>query len=154
MITLRIYNGETAEEIGIPQVEYESRKAPIDRFLLSWSGEDFLTDYFAWLPTQDEGGANDGQIPCGESINTPVQTTPPQMPSLVTRTSNLTKAMFRFVVEGMPIESKPEATRRLEICETNECGYFDGSICRHTKCGCFSKIKTFFATEHCPLGHW
>lgn len=78
----------------------------------------------------------------------------PEKPAMKTRASNFSKAIFRFVVEGMPISSKEKAHEKLAICESNECGYFDGSICRHTKCGCFAKIKTFFETEHCPIGKW
>jgi len=76
------------------------------------------------------------------------------IPELPTRVKNFSKAIFKFVVSGFPVATKAEAQRKLEICETNECGYFDGSICRHTKCGCFSKIKTFFETENCPIGKW
>lgn len=78
----------------------------------------------------------------------------PPTPSMATRAKNLGKAMFRFVAEGMPVESRAAAEARVKICESNACGYFDGSICRHAKCGCFTKIKTFLTTEHCPLGHW
>ena len=153
MIVLRIYLGETAEQIGIPPMRYEQQKALVDRFLVDWRGTDFATDYLAWLPTQPEGRVDfvPKRIEKKGYFKTPEE---PDMPATSVRAGNFARALFRFVVEGMPIESKPEAQRRLSICETNECGYFDGSVCRHTKCGCFSKIKTFFSTEHCPLGKW
>ncbi len=75
-------------------------------------------------------------------------------PDFNQRAKNFSKAIFKFVVDGMPIESKAKAKERLAICELNECGYFDGSVCRHLNCGCFAKIKTFFSTEHCPIGKW
>jgi hypothetical protein len=80
--------------------------------------------------------------------------TMPEMPKLVDRTRNVAKAIFRFVVEGMPVQSRSEAAQRVAICETNECGFFDGSICRHKNCGCYTKVKTFLTTEHCPLQMW
>lgn len=76
------------------------------------------------------------------------------VPKMPARMKNFSKAIFRFIVEGMPTETKESALQRLAICETNECGYFDGSICRHQNCGCFTKIKTFLTTEHCPLNKW
>lgn len=79
---------------------------------------------------------------------------PPVMPSIGRRVLNFSKAIFKFVVSGLPTEEKREAKKRLSICETNECGYFDGSICRHQNCGCYTKVKTFLTTEHCPLGKW
>lgn len=76
------------------------------------------------------------------------------VPAMPVRAKNFSKAIFKFVVNGMPIASKEQAQAKLEICEANECGYFDGSVCMHTKCGCFSKIKTFFLTENCPIDKW
>lgn len=142
-IGTRIFAGETAEQIGIPDAMFGTYKALVDRFVAGWSGGDFDTDFQAWL----ESGAHPG-------VQIDARHTAPNGPSVVTRVKNFSGALFRFVVEGMPIESKEEATRRLEICESNACGHFDGSVCRHTKCGCFSKIKTFFATEHCPVDRW
>jgi len=78
----------------------------------------------------------------------------PQRPAMPRRAKNFSKAVFRFVVDGMPLESKAVASRRLAMCERNQCGFFDGSVCRHINCGCYSKIKTFFASEHCPVGLW
>jgi hypothetical protein len=78
----------------------------------------------------------------------------PAVPRLETRAKNFTKALFRFIVQGFPLSTRKQAMEKLAICETNECGFFDGSICRHTKCGCFTRIKTFFESEHCPIGKW
>jgi hypothetical protein len=75
------------------------------------------------------------------------------VPNIGKRAKNLSKALFKFVVNGLPIATREEAQRKLAICEGG-CEYFDGSICRHTDCGCFAKIKTFFETEKCPIGKW
>ena len=143
MIAERIYKGETAYDIGIPDIQFKSRKDVVDRFLSQWEGGDFKADYLTWLPTQPEGGSEDH-----------LATILPDMPTASTRAGNFSKAMFKLVVNGFPVATKAEAERKLAICETNDCGYFDGSICRHQNCGCFSKIKTFFETENCPIGRW
>ncbi len=82
-----------------------------------------------------------------------------EMPKITKRAKHASVALFKFaitsILEGrLPVKTKEEAKRRFALCESNECGYFDGSICRHTQCGCFSKIKTFFETEACPIGEW
>ena len=143
IIAERIYKGETAYDIGISDMQFTSRKEAVDRFLLQWSGSDFVADYLDWLPTQPEGGAED-------NLNVEL----PGMPKITTRAKNFSKAMFKIVVNGLPFETREGAKKKLAICETNECGYFDGSICRHQNCGCFSKIKTFFETESCPIDKW
>lgn len=79
---------------------------------------------------------------------------PAKKPTIATRAGNFSKAMFRWVAEGFPLETKAEANRRVAICESNACGYFNGSICLHQRCGCYANIKRFIATEHCPIGKW
>jgi hypothetical protein len=138
MIFEDIYAGKTAQQIGLRDSDYASRKALLDRFLAQWGGGDLRADYVAWIKTQPEG-------------QTPSY---PAMPEAVERAGNLGRALFRFVVAGLPIETREHADARVKICETNECGFYDGSVCRHTKCGCFTKIKTFLETEHCPIGKW
>jgi hypothetical protein len=54
-IAERIYNGESAIDIGITSTEYDSRQATVDRFLSTWSGENFDADYRAWLAEQGDG---------------------------------------------------------------------------------------------------
>lgn len=80
------------------------------------------------------------------------------VPPLPKRIKHVSRALFKFAVraiqEGkLPIETKENAQRKLSICE-DDCEYYNGSICTHIDCGCFSKIKTFFETENCPVGKW
>lgn len=46
----------------------------------------------------------------------------------------------------------PEHERRMAICKA--CPYLAASGGRCTKCGCFTGLKTQFATERCPDGRW
>jgi hypothetical protein len=161
MIAEDIYIGMTAEQIGLSEKDYVRRKKIVDRFVAQWDGVDFKKSYSRWISTQEEGGAGGENVPKIDiDLDLHMKNegsfvlTSADMPSAGTRAGNFARAMFRFVVEGMPIESRADAEARLSICESNECGFFDGSVCRHTKCGCFSKIKTFLTTEHCPLGKW
>ena len=54
MISQRIYDGETAEDIGIGDTEYRSRKEIVDRFVAQWSGDNFPADFLSWLRDQPE----------------------------------------------------------------------------------------------------
>ena len=155
MIAERIYNGETAEQIGIPEIQFDSRKEIVDKFLVGWAGADFTADFLVWLPLQEEGGANEDPARRFDKAAEGCDDCPSQheMPSLPSRAGHFAVGIFKFIVEGMPLSTKVEAERKLALCEGG-CEYFDGSVCRHTKCGCFSKIKTFFETESCPIGKW
>lgn len=76
------------------------------------------------------------------------------MPGISRRVRHFSKAIFKFVAAGCPTATKEKAEARVAICEANVCGYFDGSICRHQNCGCYTKIKKFLETESCPVGKW
>jgi len=48
-----------------------------------------------------------------------------------------------------------QAAERLAICRA--CAeYFEPMLerCRHPKCGCFMRAKTWFHALHCPAGKW
>jgi hypothetical protein len=179
MIAKKIYEGWSFFELGITPAEYTSRKLTVDRFAAQWNKQgDFEPAYAAWISEQPEGRPDGGPPAFTEDdiirivfggdrarmlsyLDTQQKkvydrAVPSQrpMPAPAARAQNFAKAMFRFVVEGLPVESKAKAAERLAVCEKNECGFFDGSVCRHAKCGCFTKIKTFLTTEHCPIGKW
>lgn len=54
------------------------------------------------------------------------------------------------------IVSQEEQDRRLVICHA--CippeGFYDAVQGRCMKCGCFSSLKSWIATEQCPIGKW
>lgn len=55
MIWIRIQSGETAEEIGIHELQYESRKKTLGAFFEEWNGEGFwLEKFLEWLPEYGE----------------------------------------------------------------------------------------------------
>jgi hypothetical protein len=45
-----------------------------------------------------------------------------------------------------------EREKRLNICKT--CNKFDPFLGRCKECGCFIKLKIWFANSSCPLGKW
>lgn len=54
-IAERIYNGQGAADLGMLEVEYGHRKVQVDKFLATWRGGDFDTDYRSWLRQQTDG---------------------------------------------------------------------------------------------------
>jgi len=49
-IAFNIYRGATAEELGLTDIEYDSRLLTLNRFLDQWNGNgDFETEYLSWL---------------------------------------------------------------------------------------------------------
>lgn len=74
--------------------------------------------------------------------------------SLFHKASNFIVAASCHAAAGAPQCSKEEIDRRFAICQTNECGFFDGSAC--AKCGCkVSRVKRFlsklaWADQSCP----
>jgi hypothetical protein len=79
-------------------------------------------------------------------------------PSLARRIANFSKAAIGHAVRGLPTADQATIDARLEICKA--CPRFDGSICRHAKCGCgISRERAFlnklaWADQSCPLGKW
>lgn len=159
----KIYRGETMEQMGIPAHHYALLQAELALFLAEvGEPDDFEAQMFAWganrvrpiKQTITFRRLDEGKVAGEEPTSNLADNNLPPMPDLVDRVGNLVPALFRWAVAGLPVESRGEAEKHLAICETNECGFFDGSVCRHIKCGCFSKIKTFLSTEHCPIGRW
>lgn len=63
MIAAKILAGETAEQIGINQTEYDSRRETLDRYLAQSSGQFDPAGYLAWL------GADPVGTRCGASAD-------------------------------------------------------------------------------------
>lgn len=59
MIARRIFEGESAIEVGISAADYASRRATLDRYLQSSGGTFDETDYLAWLQTDQAGWSPD-----------------------------------------------------------------------------------------------
>lgn len=75
-----------------------------------------------------------------------------KLPSLKKRAKNFTKAVGKRAAAGFVNVGDEEYASRLEICESNQCGHFNGTHC--LKCGCPVKKKAKWATEQCPVGLW
>jgi hypothetical protein len=73
-------------------------------------------------------------------------------PGLLRRVRIFAAAVARHVRHGLPTLAPEEQERRLTACrdcpayrpETGACG----------DCGCNLRLKTSWAMEHCPRGHW
>jgi hypothetical protein len=76
-------------------------------------------------------------------------------PSLLKQAMNLGAAVAREVTNSTDISSSEKKTR-MDICSSNECGYFqqNGGDPRCGHCGCFLNLKTSWAGEECPIGKW
>lgn len=73
-----------------------------------------------------------------------------RFPSLFRQAWNFTKAVGRFVSDGMRTVSKEEYENRLRICD--KCEYRRGNRC--LKCGCGLQIKAKGRAFDCPIGKW
>ena len=80
------------------------------------------------------------------------------MPPFRVRILNFFKAFVAHVGNDMQIVSQEEMERRLSICETNECGHFQGDRCG--QCGCAVNGENVFLNKlqwqsnKCPDGRW
>lgn len=74
------------------------------------------------------------------------------------RLFNFLKALLIHLKNHSPTCTKKEIKDRYEICKG--CGFFDGSICTHHKCGCAINTQDVFfnklswADQECPIGKW
>ena len=78
-----------------------------------------------------------------------------QYPSKLQMAKNLAGSVGRIAkaaVTGEKIlRTEEEQQKCLDICKSNICGFFDAEKGRCIKCGCYTKLKTRLANEHCPL---
>jgi hypothetical protein len=76
-------------------------------------------------------------------------------PSIIRQAITLGAAVVREATNSTDLPSS-EKEERMNICSSNECGYFkeNGGDPKCGHCGCFLKIKTAWANEACPIGKW
>jgi hypothetical protein len=53
---------------------------------------------------------------------------------------------------SQPRSDKELIEHRLAIC--NECPYFNKTLAKCKKCGCFMKLKSTLRQAKCPIGKW
>ena len=73
-----------------------------------------------------------------------------EMPSMFQQAKNFAKATARHVANMGRNTPNMVRESRLEIC--NKCDKNNNGRC--SECGCFVDVKTSWASEACPLGHW
>jgi hypothetical protein len=93
-----------------------------------------------------------GNITADESYALPEdqQKQEKEMPSMFQQAKNFAKATVRHVANMGRNTPKMVRESRLEIC--NKCDKNNNGRC--SECGCFVDVKTSWASEACPLGHW
>jgi len=85
-----------------------------------------------------------------------------ELPPLILRIGNFTKAFVQHVSTGAKYVDQAEVTRRHSICEscTGPEGFFNGTHCTHKDCGCPITStggfldKLAWASSSCPIGKW
>jgi hypothetical protein len=75
-------------------------------------------------------------------------------PSFPKMASNFGKAAVKFIKNGCKFVTLEQYKARLEQCNKNECGFYNGSRCLHPDCGCFLSKKAWLESEDCPLELW
>ena len=95
-------------------------------------------------------------LPGQQQIIQPGQPLP--MPSLIQQGKNFASASARHVASGMKTRTLDEAARCIAICTGSngspKCEFFDAARQRCSKCGCYMKVKSRWATANCPIGKW
>lgn len=155
MIAEKIYNGFTAEELGITEVQYLSRKSVVDQFISEVTTfDDFKVAYAKWVSGTEHGSAkNNGRITettctaCG-SREIEQDSTPDA--SFGEMFSGLASSIRAIIKSGVEVVSIEEHQRRFKICL--ECEHLVFGNCK--KCRCFMRLKTKYAAVSCKIGKW
>lgn len=136
MIAEQIYKGATKEDLGMSQIEYDSRKATVLDFLQEheWDAERFLL----WLSSRSEGQ------------NMPMRGDDRELPSASEMAKTAARAATQFIGSGFKRVASEEREQRLSTCTL--CSEFFSGRCR--KCGCYMVLKTWLPLQHCPIGKW
>ena len=75
-------------------------------------------------------------------------------PNLGQKAINFTKAAAKHVRDGLVQVSDEQLEARLNICRSNQCGFYQDEKCKHQGCGCFLKLKAKWRSETCPMDLW
>jgi len=146
MIAELIYKGATAADLEMSEVEYNSRKETLERFLKTWSGGDFQPDYLAWLEI-DQAPSIQADV---EEAQYDPQIREGQPWTMAEKAKGLTDSVKKIFRSGFDTVDKEIANQRYLICES--CIHLSAGQCEI--CGCFMKVKTKFAAMECPINKW
>lgn len=73
----------------------------------------------------------------------------PNPPSFVQKAASLVRSLYRWATEdGFSLTADDVYRRRLDICQSNECGKYSGGTCGY--CGCQTELKLKIPGERCP----
>jgi hypothetical protein len=135
MIAYDIYKGRTAEELGIPEIQYISRKELVDSFIKEWDGNSFEESYHQWTAKlyRDDADREEKILPSKKEM-----------------AKNAVVSAAKFIGSGLKLLSKEDALSRYEICV--DCDKLIGGRC--SVCGCYMKLKSRVAAMSCPDGLW
>lgn len=94
------------------------------------------------------GGPDVPSAPSG-SIAPIAPIVPVNPPSLAQRAASLAKSLYRWAVDdSFSITDAEVFQRRLQICQSNECGKYSAGTCK--LCGCNTDLKLRMPSERCP----
>lgn len=132
MIAKLIYEGKTAEEIGLTETEYSSRKEMVDEFLTAWDGTEFESKYRLWLYNKNKATIPSKETTIGEKVK------------------DFSDTAKKVIRSGFQLADDEEQSRRFSICK--KCEYYTGTFCRI--CGCYMRLKTRLEAVKCPRNLW
>ena len=161
MIVTRIYHGETAEEIGIPEIQYNSWKETLNRFLGVWDKNEDFEESFRQFLLDEQRAEKESR----RRFSKPEDQFDPEIHSSVTMpaTKEQVSGFFRTARDAVknakrPLTPKDVYEARVEVCdqcpflsERGRCGNKGGD---NRGCGCFMKNKARLNAAQCPRGYW
>ncbi len=152
MIAKKIYEGATAKDLKITEMQYDSRKKILDEFLLKWDGQFFEDSFLKFIE----------KYRCKDTV---IQSEPQKREKYslsVEEDEESTDITYGEMFKGLAKNIKAIVESGFEVCSNSihearykkckQCEYF---VCgRCTRCGCFMKLKTKFKSMNCPMGYW
>ena len=149
MIAEQIYNGATAKDLNMGEMQYNSRLETINNFLEVWSGNDFKKDFLLFLKEEyryDKYSRVDQEtnIKLSKEDMEDAELTYGKM------FSDLAVNLKSIVRSGIKTVNREEHERRYTICLG--CRFIEKGRC--AKCGCFMKLKSKFESMSCPINLW
>lgn len=111
----------------------------------------------------EEGrGPNQDIVDCKSTIRPEPQLTDgimeddSELPNMLQQAKNFGKAVWQHITTGAKHVSQLVYKRRLEICATNQCGFYlkNSARCAHGGCGCYLETKAAWDDQECPLELW